>query len=172
MNQDNTTTGGSWADVAKRPTKKAPTVALSVRAQDRYRETNAVPKDDPNHDSRFDPIVFTKPKTPTVVRQQVVQGGGKNVQSQSDVDMRKIERGEIRLPNSDRELAQKIQQYRMANKWTQDELNQKCSFKPHTIRDYESMKAVAVQAEIDTMKRIFGVNDLRKPKPIKLKPEI
>lgn len=163
--------GGSWAEVAKRPAKKTPSVTLSVGAQERYREANAVTKEDPNHDSRFDPIVFTRPKAPTVVRQQAVQGGGKNVQSQNDVDMRKIERGEIRLATSDRELAQKIQQYRVAKKWSQEELNQKCSFKPHTIRDYESMKATAKQNEIDVMKRVLGVNDLYKPKPIKMKPE-
>lgn len=163
--------GGSWADVAKRPGKKTPTVTLSVGAQERYREANSVIKEDPNHDSRFDPVVFTRPKAPTVVRQQAVQGGGKNTQNQSDVDMRKIERGEIRLPTSDRELAQKIRQYRDAKKWTQEELNLKCSFKPHTIRDYESMKAIAVQTEIDTMKRVLGVNDLRKPKAIKVKPD-
>jgi hypothetical protein len=173
MSEGNTqSSGGSWADVAKRPAKKVPTVTLSVKAQEQYKASHATPVEDPNHDSRFDPIVFTKPKAPTIIRQQVVQGGGKNKQSQSDVDMRKIERGEIRLPTSDRELAQKIQQYRVAKGWSQDKLNQMCSFKPHTIRDYESMKAVARQNEIDVMKRVLGVNDLHKPKAIKLAPEV
>lgn len=168
---NNSTSGtGSWSEVAKKPAKKAPSVTLSIAAQERYKATKPAPTEDPNHDSRFDPVIFTKPKTPTVAR-QAVQGGGKNIQSQNDVDMKKIERGEIRLPSSDRELAQKIQQYRMTKKLTQDELNFKCSFAPHTIKNYESMKCVAVQAEIDVMKRVLGVSDLRKPKAIKVTPE-
>jgi hypothetical protein len=171
--QDNTstTTGGAWTDVVKRPAKKQPTIALSVGAQERYKIENSN-KVDPNHDSRFDPVVITKQKAPTIIKHQVVKGGGKNTQGGTgDVDMRKIERGEIRLAKSDRELSQKIQQYRLAKNMTQDQLNKACSFKPHTIRGYENMTAIAVQTEIDTMKRVLGVSDLRKPKAIKLESE-
>lgn len=174
MNQDNSNdtsnAGGSWASVARKSNvKKQPLVAFSYSSQQRYREQS--PQVDQNHDSRFDSIVFTKQKTPTVARQQATQTGGKNKQMQSDVDLRKIERGEIRLPTSNRELAQKIQQYRSAKKWTQDEFNRLCAFPANTIKNYENCSAVAQQQQIDVMKRVLGVNDLHKPPTIKLKSD-
>lgn len=172
MNQDNTSkpSGGSWADVAGRvPVKKQPTIALSFKSQERYRETHSELEVDPNHDSRFDPVILSRKTSNVVVSQQAVQGGGKNTQRQNEVDMRKIENGEIRLATSDRELSQKIQQCRISKGWTQDELNKRCSFPPHTIRNYENMTATAKQTEIDVMRRILGTQDLKKPRNIKMK---
>jgi len=158
----------TWATVVKRSHIKTPTVILSTNDQQRYKNVQKV---DPTHDSRFDNVILSKPKSSTTTEKQAVTGAGQNHNNKSTVDMGKIERGEIRLAKSNKELATKIQQYRMAKKWTQEEFNKKCSFPPHTIKGYENMTVIADQHQIDIMKRVLGVNDLHKPKNIKLTPD-
>ena len=147
---DNTNNEG-WQTVGKKQTKKPNLIISSAK-------------------SFTTPVTTLKTNIPNVTH-QAVHNAGKNVQNESDVDMRKIERGEIRLQTSSKELATKIQQYRMAKGWTQDDLNKKCSFKPNTIKSYENMTAIVTQSDINTLNRVLGVNDLKKPKAIKLNPE-
>lgn len=171
MSQVDQSNEESWVNVVTKKKSQKPNIVLSYQSQVKYREMQQHTVD-PNHDSRFDPVVISKPKTPTVIAKHVaVKGGGKNQQSQQSVDMKKIERGEIKLAKSDRELSQKIQQARLAMKLSQDELNTKCGFPTHTIRNYENMSAIAKQNEIDVMRKVLGIQDLKKPKNIKVSTE-
>ena len=48
-------------------------------------------------------------------------------------------------------------------KWSQDDLNNKCSFPKNTIRDYENGSATIDPSQLDKMNRILGVT-LPRPK--------
>lgn len=174
MSRDNqNTTSGSWVDAVKKPVVKAP-IVLSHRAQERYREEYREPVIDPNHDSRFDPVIISKPKPPATKTQKAVVGGGKNTQTAQNVDMRKIENGEIRLATTNADFARTIQLARTAKKWSQDELNVKCGFPAHTVRNYENANSGVIiqQAHVDTLRRVLGVQDLKKPKNTKITPDV
>jgi ribosome-binding protein aMBF1 (putative translation factor) len=87
-------------------------------------------------------------------------GAGQNKQlaSSSDLDPRVIEANEIgTIPTPSKAVSDQIRDARVAKRWTQVELNQKCSFPPGTVRDYESGVATYKQQEIDKMSRVLGV---------------
>jgi ribosome-binding protein aMBF1 (putative translation factor) len=48
-------------------------------------------------------------------------------------------------------------------KWTQDDLNNKCSFPKNTIRNYENGTATVDPSQLDKMNRVLGVT-LPRPK--------
>jgi ribosome-binding protein aMBF1 (putative translation factor) len=161
----------NWTDVVKQPKKQKPTIILSQEGLEKHKKTSEA-EQKLNHDSRFDPIILTKPKTTVITNQVHTRFGGKNTHTQEDTDMRKIERGEIKLATSDKELAHKIQIARISKKLSQDQLNKECSFPPNTIRNYENCTAIAKQSEIDVLRKKLGLNDLHKPKAIKIKEDL
>jgi hypothetical protein len=161
----------SWSDVTKTPKKPVERIVATQEVQDKYKLAREI-EEQLNHDPRFDPVVFNKPKAPVIVRQVATLTGGKNTQRQGDTDLRKIERGEIKLQSVGRDFGIKISTARASLKLTQIELNKTCSFPVGTIRDIENGTAVVTQQQVDTLRRILGIRDLIKPKPIKVKPDV
>lgn len=167
MSSQNNDTNG-WATVGKSNKKKTNPIILSVAEQEKLKnEQLANPV---QNDSRFTNVVLSKPKKTNTTTKVHSQYGGKNTQRQSDVDMRKIERGEIRLPTSTKELATQIQQARAAKNLTQDQLDKACSFPTKTIKNYENCTGIVSQNQLNTMSKILGVA-LKKPKNIKMTQE-
>jgi ribosome-binding protein aMBF1 (putative translation factor) len=88
----------------------------------------------------------------------------KNKQTSTGMDARVIENTEIgTLPTATHDLAQQIQQARMAKKLTQVQLNQACNFTKGTVGDYESSRAIVNVTELQKMSKILGTI-LKKPK--------
>lgn len=118
-------------------------------------------------------LASTSTSTTTTPSNQISQsnGGKRFVQNKSGINLKKLEEGTIRPAKVDRTLATKIRDARLAKGLTQDALNGQCGLKPHTIKNYENMTAIADQSEIDKIKKVLGVNDLKKPKAIVIKPE-
>ena len=46
---------------------------------------------------------------------------------------------------------------RVAKKWTQDQLNQQCSFAPHTIREIEAGRLQPTGPQLNTLRRVLGI---------------
>lgn len=174
MSQDNQNSNSeSWVNAVKKPVAK-PSIVLSHRAQERYREKRRDPEVDPNHDHRFDPVIISRPKGPAPPTRTLSTSGGKNSQNTQTVDLRKIENEQIRLGTTNAEFARTIQMARTTKKWSQDELNVKCGFPAHTIRNYENQnsKVIVQQSHVDTLRKVLGVHELKKPKNTKITGEV
>lgn len=88
----------------------------------------------------------------------------KNKQTSTGMDARVIENTEIgTLPTATHDLAQQIQQARVAKKLSQVQLNQACNFTKGTVGNYESSRAIVNVAELQKMSKILGII-LKKPK--------
>ena len=92
---------------------------------------------------------------------------GKNIQNKSDIDMRKIENEEIRLPTSTLDIKKLMQETRTLKGWSQEDLARNCGLPKETIRNYENGKAIVKQSEIAKINRALGIH-LKKPKTIQL----
>lgn len=53
------------------------------------------------------------------------------------------------------ESRQELVQRRLAEKLTQQQLDQRCSFPPHTIRDLEANKRAPTSKELQTLNRVL-----------------
>lgn len=92
---------------------------------------------------------------------------GKNNQNKSEIDMRKIDNEEIKLPTATVDLRNTIQAARTKLGLNQAELAQKCGLPKEIIRDYENGKAIVKQPELDKISRALGI-PLKKPKASKI----
>jgi DNA-binding transcriptional regulator YiaG len=80
------------------------------------------------------------------------------VERRSDEGIRlaKIEQAEYTKPKMlSHESRQELVQRRLAEKLTQQQLDQRCSFPAHTVRDLEANKRAPTQKELQTLNRIL-----------------
>lgn len=92
---------------------------------------------------------------------------GKNIQRKSNIDMRKIDNGEIRLSTATLDIKKAMQEARTGKSWTQEDLARECGLPKDVIRNYENGKGIVKQAELAKINRSLGLN-LKKPKPTKI----
>jgi hypothetical protein len=95
-------------------------------------------------------------------------GAGKNVQNKSDANKAKIDREEVALVKSPKEMQMEIMQKRNELKKTQDQLDQDCGFPKGTTKSYENGTAVINSVHLSKINRVLGLA-LKKPK-VKIAP--
>lgn len=98
-------------------------------------------------------------KTAEQLRADALRTGKKvTVERRSDEAQRlaKVEREDYTQPKRlASESRQELVQRRLAEKLTQQQLDQRCSFPPHTIRDLEANKRAPTSRELQTLNRIL-----------------
>jgi ribosome-binding protein aMBF1 (putative translation factor) len=98
-------------------------------------------------------------KTAAAIRADALRKGTKQVverKSDEGIRLAKIEREEFAKPKMlSHESRQELVQRRLAEKLTQQQLDQRCSFPPHTIRDLEANKRAPSTKELQTLNRIL-----------------
>jgi DNA-binding transcriptional regulator YiaG len=86
------------------------------------------------------------------------KGEKKTVERRSDMaqHLAKVEREDYTKPKMlASESRQELVQRRLAEKLTQQQLDQRCSFPPHTVRDLEANKRAPSPRELQTLNRIL-----------------
>ena len=107
------------------------------------------------------PMVLKKHKAPE--KDTVPKAKGK-IPSDETIRLHKIEEEGIgHVEHVDINLAKTIQNARKEKNLTQDDLNKKCNFPPHTVKNYENGSAIPKQSELSQMSKHLGVV-LKKPK--------
>lgn len=146
-----------WTTVSSHKKKSSkPVIIASLHEQEQYKQSKIDEND--NHDTRFDNVVLTKKKVISgKVTKVASQYGGKNTQQKSDIDERKLEDENYKLPYASGELSKYIAQARQAKNMTQDQLDQACSFSKGTVKKYESKTAVVNNNELMKMSKVLGV---------------
>lgn len=98
-------------------------------------------------------------KTPAQIRADALRSGKKQTVERSSYDgahMAKVEREEYSKPKMLSSASrQELVQRRLAEKLTQQQLDQRCSFPPHTVRDLEANKRAPSQKELQTLNRVL-----------------
>lgn len=98
-------------------------------------------------------------KTAAQLKADALRTGKKvTVERRSDEAQRlaKVEREDYTKPKMlAAESRQELVQRRLAEKLTQQLLDQRCSFPPHTIRDLEANKRAPTQKELQTLNRVL-----------------
>ena len=87
-------------------------------------------------------------KTPVKVSTSAAASSARTLDSATEV-------GKLKELTS--ESRQAMMSARAANKWTQVELNQRCSFPANTIRDMESGRLTPNQKQISILQRVLKV---------------
>ena len=98
-----------------------------------------------------------------LIQIQPKKNTGKNIQTKNDIDLRKIDKEEIKLAKVTHEMSIAIQQARAAMKLTQEKLSQQCGFSKDVIANYENGKAIVKQHELEKINRVLKIK-LKKPK--------
>lgn len=93
--------------------------------------------------------------------------GGRNLQNKTDIDLRKIDREQIRPAKVTREMSKLIQETRNGLGLDQAKLAQMCGLSKDIIRDYENGKAVVHQMHLSKINRALKLN-MKKPKAEKI----
>lgn len=98
-------------------------------------------------------------KSAEAIKRDAMRTGQKvTVERKSDESIRqaKLEQQEFGKPKMLASASrQELVQRRLAEKLTQQQLDQRCSFPPHTIRDLEANKRPPTQKELQTLNRIL-----------------
>jgi DNA-binding transcriptional regulator YiaG len=98
-------------------------------------------------------------KTAEAIRKDAMRTGKKiSVERKSDeaVRLAKLDQSEYAKPKMlASESRQELVQRRLAEKLTQQQLDQRCSFPPHTIRDLEANKRAPTTKELQTLNRVL-----------------
>ncbi len=98
-------------------------------------------------------------KTAAGLRADALRTGKKETVARSSgtaSHLAKLDREEIVKPKMlSPESKQELVQRRLAEKLTQQQLDQKCSFPPHTIRDLEANKRAPTPKELSTLNRVL-----------------
>ena len=98
-------------------------------------------------------------KTAAALREDALRKGVKTTverQSGTASHLAKLEKEEIVKPKLlATESRQELVQRRLAEKLTQQQLDQRCAFPPHTIRDLEANKRAPTPKELSTLNRIL-----------------
>lgn len=105
----------------------------------------------------WEPQIIRKPTSQ--VRADALRTGKKEIverRSDEGIRLAKLDQAEFTKPKmlapaSRQELVQK----RLSEKLTQQQLDQRCSFPPHTIRDLEGNKRAPTSKELQTLNRVL-----------------
>lgn len=96
---------------------------------------------------------------PQILRNSAARSGKKEtIERKSDEGARfaKIEREEYKKPKMLSSASrQELVQRRLAEKLTQQQLDQRCSFSANTLRDLEANKRPPTQKELQTLNRVL-----------------
>jgi ribosome-binding protein aMBF1 (putative translation factor) len=99
--------------------------------------------------------------TPVIVRSSARIAEKKQPQPKRSAEaqhLAKIEREEIVKPKMlSSESRQELVKRRLEEKLTQQQLDQRCAFPPHTLRDLESNKRAPSSKELQTLNRVLKV---------------
>ncbi len=105
----------------------------------------------------WDPQVIRK--SAAAIKADALRKGEKQtVERRSDTaqHLAKVEREDYTKPKMLAPASrQELVQRRLAEKLTQQQLDQRCSFPPHTIRDLEANKRAPTSRELQTLNRIL-----------------
>ncbi len=105
----------------------------------------------------WDPQVIRK--TAAGIRADALRTGKKETverRSGEASHLAKLDREEMGKPKKlSPESKQELIQRRLAEKLTQQQLDQRCAFPPHTIRDLEANKRAPTSKELSTLNRIL-----------------
>jgi DNA-binding transcriptional regulator YiaG len=105
----------------------------------------------------WEPQILRKPAA--AIRADALRTGAKQVverKSDEGVRLAKIEREEYGKPKMlSHESRQELVQRRLAEKLTQQQLDQRCSLPPHTVRDLEANKRAPSTKELQTLNRVL-----------------
>ena len=98
--------------------------------------------------------------TPTIVRNSArIAAKNKSIQPKRSAEAQRLHKVEneefVKSKTLSSESRQELVQRRLAEKLTQQQLDQRCSFPAHTIRDLEANKRCPTQKELQTLNRIF-----------------
>lgn len=98
-------------------------------------------------------------KTAAAIKADALRTGQKvTVERKSDeiIRLAKLEQAEYGKPKLLASVSrQELVQRRLAEKLTQQQLDQRCSFPPHTVRDLEANKRAPTTKELQTLNRIL-----------------
>ena len=98
-------------------------------------------------------------KTAAQIKADAIRTGKKEVVERKSGDyahLAKVEREETGRPKMlASESRQELVQRRLAEKLTQQQLDQRCAFPAHTIRDLEANKRAPTPKELQTLNRIL-----------------
>jgi hypothetical protein len=105
----------------------------------------------------WEPVVIRK--SADAIRKDALRTGQKvTVERKSDESVRlaKLDQAEFGKPKMlSAESRQELVQRRLADKLTQQQLDQRCAFPPHTVRDLEANKRAPTQKELQTLNRVL-----------------
>lgn len=98
-------------------------------------------------------------KSADAIRKDALRTGKKvTVERKSDevIRLAKLDQAEYGKPKMlSHESKQELVQRRLAEKLTQQQLDQRCSFPPHTVRDLEANKRAPTTKELQTLNRVL-----------------
>jgi hypothetical protein len=98
-------------------------------------------------------------KSAAALRTDALRTGKKEIverKSDEGVRLAKLEAQEYGKPKMlSHESRQELIQRRLGEKLTQQQLDQRCSFPPHTVRDLEANKRAPTSRELQTLNRIL-----------------
>ncbi len=98
-------------------------------------------------------------KTTAQIHADKIRSGKKETVERKTTEgqhLAKLEREDFAKPKLlAAESRQELVQRRLAEKLTQQQLDQRCSFPPHTIRDLEANKRAPTQKELQVLNRIL-----------------
>jgi ribosome-binding protein aMBF1 (putative translation factor) len=103
------------------------------------------------------PLVLHKPAS--AIKADALRSGKKETverNSSNSQHLAKVEREDYMKPKMlAHESRQELVKRRLAEKLTQQQLDQRCSFPPHTVRDLEANKRAPTQKELQTLNRVL-----------------
>ena len=105
----------------------------------------------------WEPLVIHKPAS--AIKADALRSGKKETvekRSATAQHLAKVEREEYVKPKMlTQDSRQELVKRRLAEKLTQQQLDQRCSFPPHTVRDLEANKRSPTQKELQTLNRVL-----------------
>jgi len=105
----------------------------------------------------WEPLILRK--STAAIRSDALRSGKKETVERKQGDqghLAKVEREEYTKPKMlSSESRQELVQRRLAEKLTQQQLDQRCAFPPHTIRDLEANKRAPTPKELSTLNRVL-----------------
>ena len=105
----------------------------------------------------WEPLVIRK--SAAGIRADALRSGKKETVERKSGDgghMAKVEREDYVKPKMlSQESRQELVQRRLAEKLTQQQLDQRCAFPPHTVRDLEANKRAPTPKELSTHNRVL-----------------
>jgi hypothetical protein len=99
----------------------------------------------------WEPQVIRKPASLRTGKKEIVTR-----KSEEGIRLAKLEQQEYAKPKMlAAESRQELVQRRLVEKLTQQQLDQRCSFPPHTVRDLEANKRSPSAKELQTLNRVL-----------------